>query len=98
VEHAGTQRNTVEENGSKRAFESSCDVTRDTKTITDIYKRLCLKLKSNDPYAPFDALAVLIGRRNSAIFCRDRLGFHFRPSSTSTSTSNLDSNVMDLDN
>jgi hypothetical protein len=70
-----------------------------SRSIEDMYKRLRSKLKSDDIYAPFDALSILIGERNARIFSRDHLALYFRPTTNSASSSNPhNSDLMDVDN
>jgi hypothetical protein len=36
-------------------------------------------LDSNDPFAPYDSLSLLIGHTNAGTFCEHHLGFPKRP-------------------
>jgi hypothetical protein len=64
--------------------------------LHETYRRLRLALMSNDIHAPFDALSILIGPRNSRIFCRDHLALYYRPSSPLPSSASYDSDTMDI--
>ena len=65
--------------------------------LSGIYRRLKTKLAANSPYAPFDSLSILIGDRNAAIFCREKLSFHCRPSPIPVRSGDSDSDPMEID-
>ena len=66
--------------------------------LRNLYKRLCRKLKSDDPFGPFDAISVLIGEENARLFCREKINLCWRPPSIVKEVEVDSLDIMEIDN
>lgn len=70
-----------------------------TEYFRNTHTRLCVKLKSESPYGPFDALSIIIGPKNASKFCGAK-NFSYRPPALpepSRGRSMVYIDVMDVD-